>query len=134
MATSSVRLTNHFHQAAAAVRDYLARTITATGKDIAEKTRENMVPHHFLDTGLSQETTRWEQLGELNGQVHIPTAYAAYPEYGTSHMAPRPALTPAIEALWPEQLERNWRDAPLLPAADAPGPPGPAIDKDGNAV
>ena len=134
MATSSVRLTNRFKAGRATIRDYLARTITATGKQIAEQTRQNMTPGHFLDTGLSQETTKWEQLEPLAGQVHIPTAYAAYPEYGTSHMAARPALTPAIEALWPEQLERNWRAAPLLPAADAPGPPGPAIDKDGNAV
>ncbi len=134
MATSSMRLTNRFKGSTLIVREYLARTISATGKDIAEATRENMTPGHFLDTGLSQDQTRWEQLEELAGQVHIPTEYAAYPEFGTAHMAPRPALTPAVEAVWPEQLHRNWIAAPLLPPADAPEPPGPAIDKNGDPV
>lgn len=129
MPQSSVRLTNRFAASRLIVRDYLARTITATGKDIAEQTRNNMVPNHFLDTGLSQENTQWEQLGELEGQVHIATDYAADPEFGTVTMAARPVLRPAIMQVWPDQLQRNWRAAPLLPKADPPGPPGPVVSK-----
>lgn len=129
MATSSVRLTNRFKQSEATIREYLARTICATGKQIAEETQANMTPGHFLDSGLSQENTQWEQLTELSGQVHIATDYAAFPEFGTAGMVARPALHPAIDAVWPDRLERNWRAAPLLPPADSSGPPNPPVSR-----
>lgn len=134
MATSGVRLTNRFVASRLIIRDRFARTICATGKDIAHATTENMYPGHFEDTSLSKETTMWEQLDELAGQIHVPTAYAAYPELGTSTMAPRPALLPAVESEWPSALHRNWAMADALPPADPPGPPGPAIDKNGQPV
>lgn len=134
MISGSTRLVNRFGAGRLVVRDYFARTITATGKQIADMAKENMYPGHFEDTSLSKDTTAWEQTSELGCRAHVPTIYASGPEFGTLHMAPRPALRPAVEAVWPEQLERNWRAAPLLPPADPPGDPGPAIDKDGNPL
>lgn len=111
--TGAVTIKNNFALGKIAVLEHFSRAIAATGEDIAQTARELMTPGHFLDTGLSQDETRWEQLGTLNGQVHIPTAYAAYPEFGTAHMAPRPVLTPAVMYHWPSTLYRHWAESDL---------------------
>ena len=85
----------------------VALALHATGEDIAAETRRNMYPGHFLLTGASQEGTAYEQTGALSGQVHIPTPYASAPEFGTVHMAPRPALQPAIDTCWPVDMIRH---------------------------
>lgn len=128
--TPSVTLTNNFTLAKAELLERLARTIAATGEDIAQQTRENMGPKgHFYDTGLSQDETRYEQLGPLKGQVHVPTDYAAYPEFGTSRMAPRPVLTPAIMLHWPAKLHEHWAEEDL-PALKPPGGMAPISRSD----
>ncbi len=134
MAESTAKLKNNFKGARATINEYLSRTICTTGKQIVEATKENMYPGHFEDTSLSKDNTVWEQLTPLSGRAHVRTAYAGNPEFGTVNMAPRPAMTPAVMRVWPDQLHRNWRAAPLLPRADEPGDPLPAIDKDGNPV
>lgn len=121
MITGSVKLTNHMGLGKAFVLDHLARTVAETGRDITESTRENMTPGHFLDKGLSQDETRWSQVSPLAGAVQVPTDYAAYPEFGTSRMAPRPALTPAIAQHWPATLHRNWDDPALPPVGPITG-------------
>jgi hypothetical protein len=122
--TPNVTLTNNVGLAKAELLERLARTIAETGEDIARQTRQNMTPHHFYDTGMSQDETRWEQLGPLHGQVHIPSAYAAYPEFGTRRYAARPALTPAVMLLWPSALHRHWAedDLPALKPFGGVGP------------
>lgn len=115
MISGSARLTNRFGLAIALATEQLARTVAQTGRDIAQSTRENMHPeHYFYDTGLSQDETRWSQISPLSGAVQVPTEYAAYPEFGTSRMAARPALTPAIMQHWPSTLHKNWLD-PAIP-------------------
>lgn len=125
MIRSNVVLRSHFGLARQIMVDRARRAVAETGRQIAERTRENMTPGHFLDTGLSQDETRWEQLTEDSGQVHIPTDYASAPEFGTVHMAARPVLLPAIMELWPDALHKNWRRADALPEIN---PPGPAMD------
>lgn len=125
MINAGMKMSLRFAAAKLIMVDRARRAVAQTGKDIAEQTKANMSPGHFLDTGLSQETTQWEQLTEDGGQVHIPTDYAAYAELGTVHMAARPVLTPAIMQLWPDAIHKNWRKADTLPAID---PPGPAMD------
>jgi hypothetical protein len=120
MFKASCTLKNNFAGAREAVLEQFARTIAATGEDIAEQTRENMTPNHFLDTGLSQDETRWEQLSRFAGQVHIPTDYALWPEVGTAHMAPRPVLTPACMQHFPARLYEHWAES-SLPALKAFG-------------
>lgn len=127
--TSNVTLTSNFAGARVELLERLARTLAATGEDIAEQTRMNMTPNHFLDTGLSQDETRYEQLGPLKGQVHVPTDYAAYPEFGTSRMAPRPVLTPAIMLHWPAKLHEHWAEEDL-PALKPPGGMAPISRSD----
>ncbi len=104
-----------------------ADALAKTGQRIAELARENMTPGHFYDTGLSQDETRYEQLTETSGQVHIPTDYAAYPEFGTIHMAPRPVLGPAIDACWPSVMIGYW-SAAKRGAIDPHPTPGPPMD------
>lgn len=113
MFSGSAKFKNNFKGGTAFVLEHLARTVAATGEDIAEQTRENMHPGFFLDTGLSQDETRWEQLDKLSGQIHIPTAYAAYPELGTARMAPRPVLIPAIMMHFPSKLHEHWAEGDL---------------------
>lgn len=140
MITSSVSLRSRFPHARALLEEALARALAETGRKIAERTRENMTPGHFLDSGLSQEETRWEQLTPTSGQVHIPTAYAAYAEFGTTHMAPRPVLRPAIDQTWPASLYGYWGYAmrglsssgiQVLPEIDVVQPAGPVLDHKG---
>ena len=136
MAGSSVRLQRRFDLARTEVLARLARVVTKTGEDIAEATRTFMVPGNFFYSGLSRDGaetgpapaaekaraaaaagdqvgTAWEQLGPLRGQVHVRTPWAAYPEFGTVHMAPRPALTPAIAQEWPAAAYRHAREEDL---------------------
>jgi hypothetical protein len=128
MITGSVKLTNRMGLGKAFVLDHLARTVAETGRDIAQTTRENMTPGHFLDTGLSQDQTRWSQVSPLAGAVQVPTEYAAYPEFGTSRMAARPVLVPAILQHWPSTLHKNWND-PLLPEVGPITGPVPPVGR-----
>jgi HK97 gp10 family phage protein len=49
------------------------------------------------DTGRLVNSIRTDyRLAELTGIVSASTAYAAYLEYGTSRMAPRPYMRPAL--------------------------------------
>ena len=104
-----------------------ADAMAATGADIAENARENMTPGWFFDTGLSQDETRYEQLTETSGQVHIPTDYSAYPEFGTIHQEPHPVLGPAIDTMWPASIAQHWDEA-RLGQLDPHPTPGPAMD------
>lgn len=104
-----------------------ADALAATGQDIAEKAREAMTPGHFFDTGLSQDETRYEQLTDTSGQVHIPTDYSAYPEFGTVRLSPRPVLGPAVDECWPERLHTHWDEA-RHGTLDPHPAPGPAMD------
>jgi hypothetical protein len=139
MFSSHVTVGSKIPQVKGAMLEALARALAMTGKAIADQTKATMQPGHFLETGLSQETTLYEQRTTTSGQVHIPTSYAAYPEFGTVHMAPRPVLMPAIQAKWPTSLYGYWGQAmkglasgqQVLPATPAPGAPTPPIDPAG---
>ena len=124
--SSFVRLRGNW-AAAAVLIEAAANAMAATGQDIAEAAREAMVPNHFFMTGLSQDETRYEQTDVLAGQVHIPTDYAAYPEFGTDKMEPRPVLGPAIDTMWPASLGQHWDEARAGTLAERPAP-GPAMD------
>jgi HK97 gp10 family phage protein len=51
------------------------------------------------DTGALLASIRVEQTGPLEATAMVGTPYAAYLEYGTVKMAPRPYATPAIESI-----------------------------------
>lgn len=129
--TSSVTLHSRFPHATSLLHEALARALAQTGRKIAERTREGMTPGHFLDSGVSQDETRYEQLTTTSGQVHIPTDYAGDAEYGTHAMEARPVLRPAVAATWPATLHGYWGQAmaglkageqQVLPEIDQPGP------------
>ena len=113
--TSYVRITSRFAAVAAEEIDRAARAIAATGRDMAQSAKDGMTPNHFLDSGLSQETTQWTQTSHEGGAVQIPTEYAAFPEYGTVRMDPRPVLTPAIDQHWPATVLKHWAESSLEP-------------------
>ena len=54
---------------------------------------QSIVP---VRTGTLQRSIRW-QGGNGEYSVGSPVNYASYVEFGTSRMAPRPYLTPALE-------------------------------------
>ena len=124
MKAAGVNLRSYFPVVTPRVIERAMAAVAATGQDIAEATREAMTPGYFYETGLSQDETRYEQIEPLKGVVHIPTDYAAYPELGTVHMAPRPVLQPAIDQCWPSKLEEHAAEARsgMLPPAPAPHP------------
>jgi hypothetical protein len=136
-ARSSVTVRSRFPAARAVVVEAASRAVAATGRAITADARRRMSPGYFYDTGLSSRETVWEQLSPIRGQVHIPTVYAAYPEFGTAHTGARPVLRPAIAALWPSALYGFWRQAQaglrasrqVLDPLDPPGPPGAPIDR-----
>ena len=132
----SVTFLNRIPEARALVLARFSRVITRTGEDIADATKVQMYPGHFLYSGLSRDAdltgpasdaemaraeaaladsglpggTQWEQQTPLKGIVHVATPWAAFAELGTEHMAPRPALTPAIAEQWPDALYRHAAD------------------------
>lgn len=50
-----------------------------------------------VDTGTLTNSIDFQMQGELQAVVSVNAEYAAYLEYGTRHMAPRPFATPAID-------------------------------------
>jgi hypothetical protein len=137
---SSVVVRSRFPAARAVVVEAAVRTVAATGQAIVDDATSRMHPGYFEDTGLSKETTAYEQLTPTSGAAHIPTRYASGPEFGTAHMAARPVLRPAVAAQWPTALFRLWAQArsgfhlggrQVLPTAPAPGPLRPPIDRQG---
>jgi hypothetical protein len=62
------------------------------------------------DTGrLASVGVLFEQVGPVSVTVGSPLVYAAYLEYGTTRMAPRPAWRPAVEAMTPKFRNRLLR-------------------------
>lgn len=82
----------------------LKAILDGVGAAIATQTQENMYPGHFYLTGASHDQTEYVPTGPLSGEMRVPTTYSAYPEYGTVHMAPRPAVRPAVDKEWPAKV------------------------------
>ena len=62
------------------------------------------------DTGrLASVGVLFEQVGPVSVTVGSPLVYAAYLEYGTTRMAPRPVWRPAVEAMTPKFRNRLLR-------------------------
>jgi HK97 gp10 family phage protein len=61
------------------------------------------------DTGRLANSITFEQVGPLSVTVGSDLVYAAYLEYGTISMAPRPAWRPAVEAMTPKFRNRLLR-------------------------
>lgn len=54
------------------------------------------------DTGNLAGSIYSRMTGNLTGEIGATAEYAAVLELGGAHIAPRPALTPAVKAEWPE--------------------------------
>lgn len=100
--SAEVRLKSRLPLVARLFHARLQATLTATGEDLAAAVRANMYPGHAYETGYMHDHTAWEPTGDLAGQVHVDAPYAGFVEFGTSRMAPRPFLTPALAADWPK--------------------------------
>jgi HK97 gp10 family phage protein len=61
------------------------------------------------DTGRLANSIIFEQVGPVSVTVGSALIYAAYLEYGTTRMAPRPAWRPAVEAMAPKFRSRLLR-------------------------
>jgi HK97 gp10 family phage protein len=113
----------------------LKTVIDGTGEAIATQTRENMVPGNFYLTGLSRDAsltgpateaeqqravaaagdnigTTYESTGPLEGEVRVKTPWAAFAEFGTTKMAARPAMRPAVDQCWPDKVYELARSLP----------------------
>ena len=58
------------------------------------------------DTGRLAGSVTFEQVGPITVTVGSALAYAAYLEYGTRHIAPRPAWRPAVDDIEPKFRKR----------------------------
>ena len=54
------------------------------------------------DTGHLTNSVSHRMTGPTEGVVEVGAEYGVYLEMGTSRMAPRPFLGPAVEKVWPE--------------------------------
>jgi len=61
------------------------------------------------DTGRLANSIEFDALDDLTVTVGSRVAYAAYLEYGTSRMAPRPYFRPAVEDITPKYIRRLER-------------------------
>lgn len=52
-----------------------------------------------VDTGFLTNSIQVATTGPLTAEIQIPAEYAAYLEFGTRRMAPRPYVQPAIDAI-----------------------------------
>ncbi len=57
-----------------------------------------------VDTGLLRNSITSRREGRLAWVVESPVDYSVYQEYGTSRMAARPYMTPAVEIVRPRLL------------------------------
>lgn len=62
-----------------------------------------------VDTGALKNSIHVEETGALSAIVADGVEYGIYNELGTSRMAARPFLTPAVEAVRPRWGER-WKE------------------------
>lgn len=109
MATQVILQFNHLPEFArsvgAAARDIVAKV----GHDIEADSKASMVgggsPHvpsapgqpPHVDTGNLRNSIRFGLTGEASGEVAVGAEYAEFLEFGTSRMAPRPFMTPAVD-------------------------------------
>lgn len=61
------------------------------------------------DTGVLHTSIVAVQTGELQAQVHVNAPYASELEYGTSRMAARPFLQPAVDRTRAEVIDLFFR-------------------------
>lgn len=59
-----------------------------------------------VDTGNLRNSIHTTMEGELTAKVGTHVGYAAYVEFGTRWMAPRPYLIPAVERIRPHLVDR----------------------------
>ena len=62
------------------------------------------------DTGFLVSSIEFKMTGPATAQIESRLGYAYHLEFGTVHIAPRPAWTPSIEAQTPE-FNRRIREA-----------------------
>lgn len=55
-----------------------------------------------IDTGTLAGSFRIKRLSQTSYLVSVGAEHAAYMEYGTRYIAPRPFLEPTAQKLWPE--------------------------------
>ena len=77
------------------VRHLLGAVVAKTAGDV-EATAKSLAP---VDTGFLRNSIQAERVTDLEWEVNVGAEYGAYVELGTSRMAPRPYLTPAVEAV-----------------------------------
>jgi hypothetical protein len=80
----------------AAIENAVARAVEAEVEDVTEDAKQRAP----VLSGRHKAGIRGEMTGKLSGEVSTDPAldYPVHLEYGTSRMAPRPAITPAAEA------------------------------------
>jgi HK97 gp10 family phage protein len=94
--TAGIRLVvhhNNFAALAAELTPRLSKVVAATALEV-EATAKHDVP---VKTGNLRRSLHTSFRDPLHAQVGTDVEYAPYVEYGTSHMAGQPYLTPAAE-------------------------------------
>lgn len=66
------------------------------------------------DTGALRASIRWEQQGQLVMHIMDGVEYGIHLEFGTSRLAARPFMRPAVEAWNGERFIQTARQARLL--------------------
>jgi predicted secreted Zn-dependent protease len=119
MGITVANLTNRFGQ----IADRLQPEATALVRDTAERITDRVVASMeastpgpsspgeapAIDTGNLAGSYQWQMDGDHAADVCTDVDYAPHLEYGTTRMAPRPHLTPAVEAERPA-FEAGVRD------------------------
>lgn len=67
--------------------------VKRTGLRVEAKTKSGLVEMGAVDTGNLLNSYQTHEAGALRVEVGTPVEYAEHIEYGTTAMAPRPALT-----------------------------------------
>lgn len=83
------------------VHDLACQVVEKAARDIESNASTNVVTMGAIDTGNLLNSIAAEQLTEDRWKVMAGAEYAAYVNYGTTHMGARPFFTQAVDRVRP---------------------------------
>lgn len=83
----------------AAVEGLAEAALGKIALDLEGHTKQNIQNQHLVDTGNLLGSVQASPRGDAGWTVRVAAEYAAFHEFGTVYISPRPFLRPAVETV-----------------------------------